>query len=334
MLANLRRTRFRPSALDKLKKCGFFCADETVNVEQKERGTGGDTLYREGLQGKPVEDESIQWAIDQTRELADGAAILSNKEDCAIPFGRYFDQPGEADAIAPAKHAHFDLKSGQEYDYTLQQSSYGFGLMDRTFLDRTFLDHWTAFVLYYDQRRVVAYSMTFEDAEREIRKARADYDNPSEPTPNEFCGWCANFSICPAQRRLAAEALAVQEKPATIDFEAVLADPDKLGRFLMGCDAIEDFHKRAKVAALAIVAAGGKVPGYKRVSRQGNEFVTPADVFLLGVNDPKVLHTIIETYGSMGGTKYRELCEALGIKPDESRVQRSGGSTYLRQSGK
>jgi hypothetical protein len=328
-LNQLRRSRFRPSSADKLKKCGFFCADDTVNVEQKERGTGGDTLYRDGLQGKPVQDESIQWAIDQTLELSEGAAVLSNKVDCAIPFGRYFDQPGEADAITPTKHAHFDLKSGQEYDYQLQQTAYGFGLMDRAFLD-----HWTAFVLYSDLRRVVAYSMTFEDAEREIRKARAAYDNPGEPTPNEFCGWCANFAVCPAQRQLAAQSLAVQEKPATIDFEAILADPDKLGAFLLGCDAIKEFHDRAKVAALAIVAAGGKVAGYKRVSRQGNEFVTPADVFLLGVNNPKVLQTIIETYGNLGGAKYRELCEELGIKPDESRVQRSGGSTYLRQSGK
>jgi hypothetical protein len=54
---------------------------------------------------------------------------------------------------------------------------------------------------------------------------------------------------------------------------------------------------------------------------------------LLGVVATAIGH-IAAAYGNLGGTKYRELCKELDIPPDESKIQRSGGSVYLRQTGK
>lgn len=333
----MQRARFRPSSLDKLSQCGYYCGDDKKGVEVKGRGTIFDEVYRASLQQKFLvnsevanlskEDvESIVWAIDQTVELADGAEILSHKRDCVVQFLQFFEQPGEADAIIVDRRCHLDLKTGQEYDYRLQQTAYALG-----FMDQFFLDSWTAFVLYVDLRRVVKYSVTYDEALAAIEKARARYDVPAEPEPNEFCGWCANFDICPAQRHLAAQALDIKEP--SIDFEAVLADPEKLGAFLVGCDALDEYQKRAKAAALDLMAKGGSLPGWKLVSRKGSEFVGPEELVWLATSHGKYEQVVV-AYGNMGGTKYRELCESLEVVPNESKIQRSGGSVYLRQTKK
>lgn len=333
----MQRARFRPSSLDKLAQCGHFCGDDKKGVEVKGRGTIFDDVYRASLQQKILvnhelasltkeDTDSIVWAIDQTTELADGAEILSRKEDCVVQFLQFFEQPGEADSIVPDKRCHFDLKTGQEWDYRIQQTAYALG-----FMDQFFLDSWTAFVLYADLRRVVTYSVTYDEALAAIEKARARYDCPTEPTPNEFCTWCVNFDICPAQRHLAAQALEIKEP--SIDFEAVLADPEKLGAFLVGCDALEEYHKRAKATAIELCMKGGGVPGWKLVSRKGSEFVGPEELLWLATSHDKY-EQVVAAYGNMGGTKYRELCASLEVTPDESKMQRSGGSVYLRQTGK
>lgn len=332
----LKRPRFRPSALDGLALCGFKCGDEDQGGEAKERGNRCDMVYRAGLQGRfddeaerqkltAEEKESVLWAIGQTRELADGAAVLSDKVNCAIHFPRYFDQPGEADAIIPGRHCHCDYKSGQEWDYRLQQTAYSHGLMTSHFLDR-----WTAFVLYGDLRRVVSYSFTDTQAEAVIKLHREFYDRPGSPIPNEFCQWCANFNICPALQEATADAALVSLR--SFEFEAVLADPVRLGRFLVGCNAIEEYQKRAKVAALAKIIAGEKIPGWKMVSRKGSEYVPAIEVFGLAEQNPTIIRAILETYGTLGGAKYRELCETFGITPDEAVFNRAGGSVYLKQS--
>jgi hypothetical protein len=330
----LKRPIFRPSTLDGLALCGFKCGDEEIGTEAKSQGNKCDIAYRAGLQGKfevgslgltDEEKDSVLWAVQQTLTLADGAAVISDKYNCRIEFPHYFDQPGEADAIIPERSCHCDYKSGQEWDYRLQQTAYAYGLMSMHFRDR-----WTAFVLYGDQRRVVSYSFTDTQAEAIIKTHRGWYDRPGDPIPNEFCQWCANFNGCPALTQVASEAAALSR----VDFETVLADPRQLGRFLVGCDAIEEYHKRAKVAALAKIIAGEKIPGWKMVSRKGNEYVSANEVFKLPLGDPHVLRATLETYGSLGGTKYRELCETFGIEPNENAIQRAGGSVYLRQTSK
>jgi hypothetical protein len=332
---NLRRPIFRPSTLDGLALCGFKCGDEAEGVEAKAKGNKCDAVYRAGLQGRfddeakrqgltDEEKENVLWAIGQTRELADGAVVLSDKRDCAVAFPKYFDQPGEADAIIPMRHCHLDYKSGQEWDYRLQQTAYAYGFMSTHFLER-----WSAFVLYGDQRRVVSYSFTDTQAEAIIKTQREFYDRPGDPIPNELCHWCANFNECPALTQVADASFIAAR---SFDFDAVLADPVRLGRFLVGCNAIEEYAKRAKVAALARIIAGEKIPGWKMVSRKGNEYVPAGEVFKLGIHNFELMRTILETYGTLGGTKYRELCETFGVAPDESVIKRAGGSVYLRQT--
>jgi len=331
--SKMRRTRFRPSSLDKLALCGLFCGDENRGQSFKERGDGFDITFREwvprGLtdEARKFCDTGLAWAIDQTRELAEGSTIYSDKENCTIGFANFFQQPGEADAIIPARLCHIDLKSGQEYDYRLQQTAYALGLMENYFADS-----WTAFVLYCDLQRVVSYRFTYKQALAIIEGERKNYDDPGRaPQANEYCDWCVNFPVCPATRHLAGQALMVRE-PA-IDFEAILADANKLGTFLEGCKAIEEYHKRAKESAIKILLHGGHVPGWKMISRKGSDYVEADSLIELGLTDSRICYpAIIKKFGNMGGEKYRELCALFGVEPKAEHIKQSGGSVYLKQT--
>ena len=277
---SLKRSDFRPSSLDKLSECSWFASTPGGN-EATARGDAIDLAFRAHFMTDPESSEpfcladedkpAVGWAVEQTRRLTGEALVITGKRLCKVDVPN-FERPGEVDALVPNKYMHLDLKSGQKRSYKLQQAAYALGLMDRYFTD-----YWTVFLLFCDQREIQRLAFTYEGAKELIDQAREMYDHPQKPTVNEFCGWCANFERCPTQRELAGSALAVSE--GAIDFEPILTDPQKLGKFLDGCKAIEEFQERAKKYA-KVEMLDGRVgaEGWKLVNKKGAEFVDVQEI--------------------------------------------------------
>ena len=69
----------------------------------------------------------------------------------------------------------------------------------------------------------------------------ASYEDPQkQPAVCDNCSWCAKADTCSARLALASTALATTE-PA-FNFELVLADNERLGRFLTACSLLDDFR--------------------------------------------------------------------------------------------
>jgi len=327
--APLKRADFRPSSLDKLSECSWFASTSGGN-EAAARGDAIDLAFRSHSLTYPrsaepfcLADEdkpAVEWAVEQTRRLAGEAIAVTAKQLCKVDVPN-FEKPGEVDALVADKYMHLDLKSGQKRSYRLQQAAYALGLMDRYFTD-----YWTVFLLYCDQRETQRLTFTYEEAKGLIEQARVEYDHPQKPTVNEFCSWCANFERCPTQRELAGSALAVSE--AAIDFDPVLADPQKLGRFLDGCKAIEEFQERAKKHAKAEMLEGRiGAEGWKLVNKKGAKFVDVQEV-LTHLSTAAIAQSV----KTLSRDKYEAACAFDGTEPRPDLIKQTGGSAYLIQT--
>ena len=116
-------------------------------------------------------------------------------------------------------------------------------------------------------------------------------------------------------------------------FDAVLADPEKLGRCLAACAVVEDFRDRAKQIATERLKTGGEVSGWKLVTRKGNEFV---DCETVGHHIGTMgFGPVLTAYGNLSATKFRDLWSQRmpGEKPFPTEsVKHAAPSTYLKQS--
>ena len=325
----LKQGDFRPSNLDKLAECSWFRSTPGGN-EATARGTQIDLAFRSHFLTDPESSEpfclaeedkpAVEWAVNKARELSGRSTVITDKDACKVSIYD-FEQPGEVDALVPEKFMHIDVKSGQKHDYRLQQSAYAFGLMDQHFTER-----WTAFILYCDLREIECLTFDYGEVNQKIKRAKGEYEAPKDPTVNEFCSWCGNFEGCPTQRKLAGSALAVAEKE--IDFEPILSDPHKLGKFLNACKAVEEFKERAKERAKIEMLKGNVgAEGWKLTTRRGSEYVSvmealkhlPADV-------------ILRTINTISRSQYEMACTLKNVMPEPRIIQQSGGSYYLRQS--
>ena len=117
------------------------------------------------------------------------------------------------------------------------------------------------------------------------------------------------------------------------DFDAVLADPEKLGRFLAASAVVEDFRDRAKKIATERIKTGGEVPGWKLVTRKGSEFV---DCETVGHHIQRIgFGPVLNAYGNLSAAKFRDLWSQRmpSEKPfPEEAVKHAAPSTYLKQS--
>ncbi|NQX00398.1 DUF2800 domain-containing protein, partial [bacterium] len=156
-------------------------------------------------------------------------------------------------------------------------------------------------------------------------------DPGKQPNPCEYCGWCAKADTCPARLAMVGETLTVTDPG--FDFDAVLADPETLGRFLVVCSVVEDFRERAKKIATERIKTGGEVPGWKLVTRKGSEFV---DCETVGHHIQRMgFGPVLAAYGNLSATKFRAVwSERMPSEkpfPEES-VKHAALSIYLKQT--
>jgi hypothetical protein len=206
-------------------------------------------------------------------------------------------------------------------------AAYALGLMGAHFAGE-----WTAHLVFCDQREIETIKFTYEEAHAIVDQVVKSFNDPGKkPSPCEYCAWCAKADTCPARLATVGESLAVADPG--FDFDAVLADPDKLGAFLSACAVVEDFHDRAKTIATERLKTGGTVPGWKLVTRKGGEFV---DCETVGHHIQQIgFGPVLAAYGNLSADKFRDLWSqrmpAENPFPEES-VKHAAPSTYLKQS--
>ena len=262
----------RPSNLPKLAVCPCY-ESNPVAGPAAERGTLLDTAFRAELLGleerlvltnKLTADEiaAVAWSVSMVRAISGRERVLAREDDCRV---KMLNLTGTADAIVPSRLTHFDLKTGARRNYREQMAAYALGLMGAHFAGE-----WTAHLLFCDQREIETIKFTYEEAHDIVDQVVKSFNDPGkQPNPCEYCGWCAKADTCPARLTMVGETLTVTEPG--FDFDAVLADPEKLGNFLAACAVVEDFRDRAKKIATERIKTGGDVPGWKLVTRKANK---------------------------------------------------------------
>jgi len=297
------------------------------------RGSDMDSAYRDLLKNfsnipesykKLTEDEKsrVAWVVTETYDISGDNEIISDKSQCMVVIPG-FRNPGEVDAECPGQLCSFDVKSGQEYRYYNQQGCYAYGEMLKHFSTS-----WTVWVLYMDLRKRVKYSYTFDVARKLVERLVDSYSSPQEPKICQFCDWCGNFNICPAQRELVDKAMG-HMKPE-FSFDGIKDDPAKLAEFLTIMHPIakdNGWYDRVKSRAKELASQKTEIPGWILTSRSGSRYVDVSDI-----NASADLRA--ELAGSIPYPLYQDFCEKYGIKVDDSIIKQSPGYSFLQQSRK
>ena len=324
----------RPSNLPKLAVCPCYESNPVVGPAA-ERGTLLDTAFRAELLGleerlvianKLTADEiaAVAWSVSMVRAISGRERVLAREDDCRV---KMLNLTGTADAIVPSRLTHFDLKTGARRNYREQMAAYALGLMGAHFAGE-----WTAHLLFCDQREIETIKFTYDEAHDIVDQVVKSFNDPAKkPNPCEYCAWCVKADTCPARLAMVGETLTVTEPG--FNFDVVLADPEKLGRFLTACAFIEGLHERAKKIATERIKTGGKVPGWKLVTRKGSDFV---DCETVGRHIQRMgFGPVLAAYGNLPAAKFRDLwSERMSSEkpfPEES-VKHAAPSTYLKQT--
>lgn len=316
----------RHSALPKLAQCACY-ESNPVAGPAAERGTRLDAAFRALLMGQPVavqlstdELESVAWAVAKVRELADGAPIEADEAKLKVKTPG-MEHEGTEDARAAVRLKSFDLKSGSLRSYLEQAAAYSLGNMDRDFAQE-----WTTYMVFCDQREVVEYHFTDEQAEEIVNGVLAAVADPAKvPTPCEYCNWCRKADTCVARTTPVTETLAVVESPVSLEAmkAELVANPERLGKFLQAAAMFEDFVGEVKTAAKEQMATGIEVPGWKLQTEAGREHFDRVSIVRAAVAGKSGLDDLVANLGGkMTGKKFREWCGKMGIAVQEEEAHR------------
>ncbi len=324
----------RPSNLPKLAACPCYEGRADAGPAAA-RGTLLDSAFRAeilGLEARHLlsdkltadENAAVDWAVSMVRAMAGRERVLAREDDCRLAVSGL---TGTADAVVPGKFSHFDLKTGARREYREQMAAYALALMQAHFASS-----WTAHLLFCDLREIETVRFTYEEAKETVAGVVAAFNDPGKkPVPCEYCAWCGKADTCAA--RLALLAGAVASADPGFDFDAVVADPAKLGRFLAACATAEEFGERARRIAIDRIRTGGTVPGWRLATRKGGEFV---DCLTVGHHIGRMgFGPVLAAYGSLSALKFRQLwAERMKDGPPfpEEAVKHAAPTTYLRQS--
>lgn len=317
----------RHSALPKLAQCACY-ESNPVAGPAAERGTRLDAAFRAMLMAQPVavelssdELESVAWAVAKVRELADGAPIEADEAKLKVVTPG-MTHVGTEDSRAAAILTSWDLKSGSMRSYLEQAAAYALGNMERDFAQE-----WTTYMVFCDQREVVEYHFTYEQAEEIVNGVLEAVNDPAkQPTPCEYCNWCRMADTCVARTTPVTETLAVVESPA-LSLEAMkaelVANPERLGKFLQASALFVDFIDEVKTAAKEQMATGVVVPGWKLQTEAGREHFDRISIVRAAVAGKSGLDDLVANLGGkMTGKKFREWCAKMGIAVQEDEAHR------------
>ena len=317
----------RHSSLDKLDLCPCF-ESNPVSGPAAERGTRMDVAFRGLLMGERktflalTEDEqdSVMWAVNQAITLSQGKGIITDESLLKVATP-HLSHVGTEDARVEALSFSMDLKSGQLRSYHKQQAAYALGNMARTFSNE-----WECVLLFCDQKEVVHYRYTYEEADAWVKGIVQSATDPDrQPCANEYCGWCMKKDTCVARTAPVVETLAVVEsQPTGASLEALkaglLADSERLGAFLTTNAIFEEFVDDLKTKAKALMK-DTVVPGWKLQKEAGREHFDRIAIISAAVAGKSGLDDLVANCGGkMTGSKFREWCAKMGVEVQEKQA--------------
>jgi hypothetical protein len=181
-------------------------------------------------------------------------------------------------------------------------------------------------LLFCDQREVVHYRYTYEEADAWVKGIVQSATDPNrQPCANEYCGWCMKADTCVARTAPVVETLAVVEsQPTGASLEALkaglLADPERLGAFLTTNAIFEDFVDDLKIKAKVLMKEE-VVPGWKLQTEAGREHFDRIAIVSAAVTGKSGLDDLVANCGGkMTGTKFREWCAKMGVPVQEKQA--------------
>ena len=317
----------RHSSLPKLAQCAKY-ESNPVAGPAAERGTRLDAAFRAFLMGQPVpvelsteEQESVMWAVDTVRDLADGGEIIADEVNLKVKTPG-LDHIGTEDARCEDEAISFDLKTGQIRSYYEQMAAYALGNMDRSFNET-----WTCCLLFCDQREFTRIEFNYATAKAVVDGVLEAVNDPNaQPTPCEYCNWCKKADTCRARTTPVVETLAVVETPG-VSLEAlkaqIVADPERLGKFLQAAAMFSDFYDEVKTAAKVDMEAGVEIPGWKLQRQSGLEYFDRIAIVSAAVSGKSGLDDLVSYLGGkMSGKKFREWCAKMGVPVREEQAGR------------
>ena len=182
--------------------------------------------------------------------------------------------------------------------------------------------------------RPLTYDFTREQAEATVSNTIAEASSRlAEPTPCEFCSWCANQNTCRALVRQSSEALALVRSETSLEEirDRILANPVELSAFAANWKLAEKQIAEPVIDALkARLAAGEDIPGWKVTTGAGREYVEAEAIAKAAANVSKDT-LILALGGKMGAKQFRQFCADAGVEVDESAVKAGAPITTLRQ---
>jgi len=324
-----------PSSLPKLAECALYTSAPGASPAA-ERGTLIDKAIRELLVDDPTtfdglaaEDQAVaRWGADELRTLSGGYHVETREEHLGMEVPG-LSKPGTADAVCVRAQWVSDIKCGQVRNYREQLAAYALACMHEHFADS-----WTAHVVYVDQRLRRTYTFTRDQAEATVSAVIAEASSRlAEPTPNEYCGWCANQNGCRALVRQSSEALALVNSETSLAEirDQILANPVELSAFAANWKLAEKQIAEPVIDALKErLAAGEDIPGWRVTTGAGRQFVEADAIARASANVSKET-LILALGGKMSAEKFRQFCADAGVEVDESAVKAGAPITTLRQ---
>jgi hypothetical protein len=189
-------------------------------------------------------------------------------------------------------------------------------------------------LLFCDQKEVVHYSYTYEEADAWVKGIVQSATDPNrQPCANEYCSWCVKKDRCPQVVEPVVQTLAtVESSVSLVDVrQGILADPDRLGKFLKAASIFEkELLKPLKDAAKEILAASGDVPGWKLQHQSGSEYFDRIAIVSAAVAGKTSLDDLVTAMGGdMSGKAFREWHEKMRMPVQEQYVQRKSDIVKL-----
>lgn len=313
----------RPSMLPKLAECIHYRSEADAG-EAAARGNKLDGVFRAVLAGENVdvsaltddEREAVKWAVETARAYSGGDHIETREDHLKVSI---FGMEGTADAFCEP-HWIADLKTGIRRNYLEQQAAYALG-----FMEQTFTDEMTVYLLYCDLQEVDRLHFTIDEARAIVRGVLARVNDGLPPQRNDYCGWCAKRFECEARKEAVTLTLGTKDWPQVME----QADSAKIRDFLLAINVVEDMGTHGRDILKQRIITGEKIKGVSMSSRRGSRRILVTDLQAAIENDPTATLALLD---DLSEDKALKVWQAGGISADAfpaEKVQEMPGSSYI-----
>jgi len=274
--------KLRPSSLPFLSQCPCWVSDESHGGDWRDSGNLRHHVLSsmldkrhgnqaEDLQMLPEEErDGVQWAADYIDVHAPG---LDHQLHCERRLKLLDDNfnvvmEGTPDVVCGPEL--FDLKWRQR-DYGAQMAAYAEMMFQE--------NEWPevrVHLLFAESKRAVTFVFTRAEAIALINSIIAKVNAPDrQPTPCDYCGWCARRLTCPALLERV-NTVAVNREDWKLEgyHASEITSGQQMGKALKLARQIKDWCEGVEHHAKEMAAKQGMIPeGFKIQTRQGNRYI-------------------------------------------------------------